>query len=43
LTKNFAIRPAQFDFVLTRFGNSFSGGNNNQSNFRYNGGIVIRF
>ena len=43
LTKSIAIRPAQFDFVLTRFGNNFTLGNNNQSNFRYNGGIVIRF
>lgn len=43
LTKTIAIRPAQFDFVLTRFGNGFSGGNNNQSNFRYNAGIVFRF
>jgi opacity protein-like surface antigen len=43
LTKSIAIRPAQFDFVLTRFGNSFTGGNNNQSNFRYNAGIVFRF
>ena len=43
LSKSIAIRPAQFDFVLTRFGNAFTAGNNNQSNFRYNGGIVIRF
>jgi hypothetical protein len=43
LTKSIAIRPAQFDFVLTRFGNGFTKGNNNQSNFRYNGGIVFRF
>jgi hypothetical protein len=43
VTKNIAIRPAQFDFVLTRFGNSFTKGNQNQSNFRYNGGIVFRF
>jgi|SRR5215472_12996788 len=43
VTKNFAIRPAQFDFVLTRFGNGFTHGNQNQSNFRYNGGIVFRF
>src|SRR5215472_13778446 len=43
LSKNFSIRPAQFDFVLTRFGNGFTGGNNNQSNFRYNGGVVIRW
>lgn len=43
LSKSIAIRPAEFDFVLTRFGNGFTGGNNNQSNFRYNGGIVFRF
>ena len=43
LSKSIAIRPVQFDFVLTRFGNAFTGGNNNQSNFRYNGGIVFRF
>jgi len=43
LSKSIAIRPAQVDFVLTRFGNSFTKGNNNQSNFRYNGGIVFRF
>ena len=38
-----AIRPVQFDYVLTRFGNAFTQGNNNQSNFRYQGGIVFRF
>jgi len=43
LSHSIAIRPAQFDFVLTRFGNNFTKGNNNQSNFRYNGGIVFRF
>jgi opacity protein-like surface antigen len=43
LTKSIAIRPAQVDFVLTRFGNAFTAGNNNQSNLRYNGGIVFRF
>jgi hypothetical protein len=43
LTKSIAIRPAQFDFVLTRFGNAFTRSNNNQSNFRYNAGIVFRF
>jgi hypothetical protein len=43
VTKSFAIRPAQFDFVLTRFGNSFTKGNQNQSNFRYGAGIVFRF
>jgi len=43
VTKLIAIRPAQFDFVLTRFGNNFTPGNTNQSNFRYNAGIVLRF
>jgi len=43
VTKLIAIRPAQFDFVLTRFGNSFTHGNTNQSNFRYNAGVVLRF
>ena len=43
LSKSISIRPAQFDFVLTRFGSAFTGGNNNQSNFRYNGGVVFRF
>ena len=43
LSKSIAIRAGQFDYVLTRFGNNFTKGNNNQSNFRYNGGIVFRF
>jgi hypothetical protein len=43
VTKSIAIRPAQFDFVLTRFGNAFTRGNNNQSNFRYGAGVVFRF
>jgi len=43
VTKSIAIRPAQFDFVLTRFGNNFTKGNQNQSNFRYGAGMVFRF
>jgi outer membrane protein OmpA-like peptidoglycan-associated protein len=43
VTKSFAIRPVQLDYVLTRFGNGFTGGNNNQSNFRYQAGLVFRF
>lgn len=43
VNKSIAIRPAQFDFVLTRFGNGFTKGNQNQSNFRYGAGIVFRF
>jgi outer membrane protein OmpA-like peptidoglycan-associated protein len=43
ITKRIAFRPAQFDFVLTRFGSAFTNGNQNQSNFRYNAGVVFRF
>lgn len=43
LTKSIALRPGQVDYVLTRFGNNFTKGNQNQSNFRYCGGIVFRF
>src|SRR5271169_3452306 len=38
-----AIRPVQFEYLLTRFGNDFTHGNNNQSNFRYQAGFVLRF
>ena len=41
--RHIAIRPVQVDYVLTRFGNGFTKGNQNQSNLRYNGGIVFRF
>jgi Outer membrane protein beta-barrel domain len=43
VTKSISIRPAEVDFVLTRFGNNFTGGNNNQSNFRYQAGVVFTF
>jgi len=43
ITKNIAFRPAEIDYVLTRFGNGFTGGNNNQSNFRYQAGVTFRF
>jgi hypothetical protein len=36
-----SIRPAEIDYVLTRFNNNFS--NTNQSNFRYAGGVVFSF
>jgi hypothetical protein len=29
--------------LLTRFGNDFTKGNNNQSNFRYQAGVQLRF
>jgi hypothetical protein len=41
--EHIAIRPAQFDYLLTRFGNDFTHGNNNQSNFRYQAGVQFRF
>jgi hypothetical protein len=40
--KNISIRPAQFDYLLTRFHNPFTG-DNNQNNFRYSAGIVFAF
>jgi hypothetical protein len=43
LSKSIAFRPAQVDYVLTRFGNGFTSGNQNQSNFRYQIGIQFRF
>jgi hypothetical protein len=43
LTPKIAIRPVEFDYLLTRFGNDFTHGNNNQSNFRYQAGIQFRF
>ena len=43
VTHSISIRPAEVDFVLTRFGNNFTGGNNNQSNFRYQAGVVFSF
>ena len=43
VNEHIAIRPVEFDYMLTRFGNAFTGGNNNQSNFRYQAGVVFRF
>ncbi len=43
VTPHFTIRPAQFEYLLTRFGNSFTAGNNNQSNFRYQAGMIFKF
>jgi hypothetical protein len=38
--RHFAIRPFEFDYLLTRFSNPFTGVNN-QNNFRYSAGIVF--
>ena len=40
LNKVISIRPAEFDYFLTRFDNPFTG-TANQNNFRYSGGIVL--
>ncbi len=42
VSPKFAIRAGQFDYLLTRFGNDFTHGNNNQSNFRFQAGIEFR-
>jgi len=36
------IRAAQFDYVLTRFDSAFTTSNQNQSNFRFQAGVVFR-
>jgi len=36
-----SIRPAELDYVLTRFGNFFTQANANQNNFRYSAGVVF--
>ena len=38
-----SIRPAQFDYLLTRFGNFFTQANANQNNFRYSAGVNFNF
>jgi hypothetical protein len=43
VTKSISIRPAQFDFVLTRFNNVQTVNHQNQSNFRYQAGLILRF
>jgi len=43
LSTHIAIRLVDADFELTRFGNNFTGGNNSQSNFRFQTGVQVRF
>jgi opacity protein-like surface antigen len=43
ITQSISFRPAELDFALTRFGNAFTKGNNNQSNLRYQAGVVFSF
>jgi hypothetical protein len=42
LGKHVTIRPAQIDYLLTRFTNPFTG-TNNQNNFRYSAGFLFSF
>jgi hypothetical protein len=42
ITKRVSIRPAEFDYVLTRYTNPLTS-TNNQNNFRYVGGLVFTF
>lgn len=37
-----SIRPAEIDYLMTRFSNAFTG-TSNQNNFRYSGGVVFTF
>jgi hypothetical protein len=43
VSHHFAIRPVEADYLLTRFINNLTTGSNNQSNFRYQAGIVFMF
>jgi len=43
VSSKIAIRLVDADYELTRFGNNFTGGNNSQSNFRFQTGIQLRF
>ena len=42
VSKNVALRLAQMDWVLTRYTNTFTN-TNNQNSFRYLGGVVLSF
>jgi hypothetical protein len=43
VTSHLAIRPIEADYLLTRFINNLTTGNNNQNNFRYQAGLVFEF
>jgi hypothetical protein len=42
ISTHLAIRPGEFDYVLSRYSNPLTS-TNNQNNFRYCGGIVFKF
>lgn len=43
LSHSIAVRPGEFDYLLTRFGNPVTQNNNNQNSFRYQAGVVFEF
>lgn len=44
ISRHFALRPVEFGYLLTRFGNNFTGaGGSNQNSYRYDGGVVLSF
>jgi hypothetical protein len=42
LSKHISLRPGEVDYVLSRYSNPLTS-TNNQNNFRYCGGIVLKF
>jgi hypothetical protein len=42
VTKRIALRLAEFDYVLTRYHNPLTN-SSSQNNFRYCGGVIIKF
>jgi len=42
VTHHVAIRPGEFDYVLSRYSNPLTS-TNNQNNFRYCGGVIFKF
>jgi hypothetical protein len=42
ISHHIGIRPAEFDYVLSRYTNPLTS-TNNQNNFRYCGGIILKF
>jgi hypothetical protein len=42
ITQHVALRPAELDYVLSRYSNPLTS-TNNQNNFRYCGGVIFKF
>jgi len=42
ISRHIAIRPAEVNYVLTRYSNPLTS-TNNQNNFRYCGGLILKF